>query len=115
MLRDLGFFRIFQIGLECSQYRIAVQLVRHAHVAVGDRDVSRFVRADRERYANQLCQLRVNAGGLGIKGEQIRSFEFIQPTLEVGLLGNGLVVIFLLGLADRGSIAVDGLGLGVTF
>ena len=48
MLRHLGLVRIFQVGLECREHCVAIQLIGHAHIAVRNRDISGFVRANRQ-------------------------------------------------------------------
>ena len=76
VLSDLGFARVFQQRLEGTQYRVAIQLLGYAHVGMGQWNVSRFARLDRERQAHQLRLLRVQAGGFGIKGNQFGVVEF---------------------------------------
>ncbi len=91
VLRDLGLVRIFQIGLERRQHRVAVELIGNAHIAVGDRDIGGFVGFDRQRYTDQFGALGVNAGGFGVKGEQLGVLELVEPAIEIGLFGDDLV------------------------
>ncbi|MCY1244041.1 hypothetical protein D9M72_570930 [compost metagenome] len=48
VLADLELVRVFQNRLERAQDRVAIQLLRHADVGMGQRDVGRFVSLNRE-------------------------------------------------------------------
>ena len=99
VLSDLGFARVFQQRLEGTQNGVAVQLLRHAHIGVGQRDVGRFAGFDRERQTHQLRLLRVQAGGFGVKGNQLGVIELFQPYVKPRLIEDGFVL--LLGLGRR--------------
>jgi hypothetical protein len=91
VLADLEFVRVFQDRLERAQHGVAVQLLGHADVGVGQRDVGRFVGLHGERQADQLRLLRVDAGGFGVEGEQLGVVQFLQPDVETRLIEDGFV------------------------
>ena len=91
MLADLELVRVFQNRLERAQHRVAIQLLRHADVGMGQRDVGRFVGLHRERQAHQLRLLRIDAGGFGVEGNQLGVVQFFQPGIEPRLIEDGFV------------------------
>ncbi|MNZ61040.1 hypothetical protein D3C78_791220 [compost metagenome] len=93
VLADLGPGRVFQQRLERGQHRVAIELLGHAHVAVGQRHVGRLMGADGEGQADQLGLLGVETGGLGVEGEQLGGLEFRQPGGELRGLQHGLVAL----------------------
>ncbi len=97
VLPDLDFARVLQHRLDRFEHRVAIQLLLHAHIGMGKRDVTGFVGLDRERQADDLRALGVSAVALHHEGEQLRGFKLLQPVVELGLLKDELV----LGLDDR--------------
>ncbi|MNQ55968.1 hypothetical protein D3C85_700780 [compost metagenome] len=100
VLADLGLARVFQDRLERRQHLVAIELRRHAHIGVGQRDVGGFARRDRERQAHQLRLLRVEAGGFAVEGDQFGLLQLRQPAIELDLLEDRQV-------ARRGRDRVD--------
>ena len=88
VLADLQLVRVLQQRLQRQQHRVAIQLFRHAHVGMGQRNVGRFVGRDGKRQAHQLRMLGVAAIGLGDESDQRCLGKFVQPGLEA-LLGRG--------------------------
>lgn len=72
VLADLELLRILQQRFQRAQHRVTLQLVGNAHVAVGQRHVGGLALLHREGYADHLRLLGVDAGGLGIEGDQAR-------------------------------------------
>ncbi|KAF1030450.1 MAG: hypothetical protein GAK37_01366 [Pseudomonas sp.] len=91
VLAHLELGRVFQQRLQGQQHGVAVQLVRHADVGMGQRDVGRFVGLNRERNPHQLRLLGVDAGGFGVEGEQFGVVELFQPHVESRLVEDGFV------------------------
>ncbi len=94
VLADFQFVRIFQQRLQCQQHGVAIQLLRHAHVGMGQRNVGRFAGRDGKRQAHQLCMLSIGAIGFGDEGDQRCLIELVQPGLEALLVEDGFVLRF---------------------
>ena len=111
VLPDLGLGRVFQQRLQGQQHGLAVQLGRRAFIIVGQGHIGCFMWLDGERQANQLRLLGVQAGGLGVEGEQRRLAQLLQPGIETGLVEDGFVLGFSLGgwRLDRCHV-ITGLG-----
>ena len=92
MLTDLGLGRVFEDRLQRLEHCIAIQLLRHAHVGVRQRDIGRFAGLDREGQADQLRLLRIDAGGLAVEGDQLGLLQLLQPGVELRLLQYQLVI-----------------------
>jgi len=91
VLADLGVLGTFQQRLEAGQHGGAVELVRHAGVAVRERDVDRLAGLDGEGDADDLRLHGVEAGGLGIEGDQLGLFEALEPVAQGPLVQNGAI------------------------
>ncbi|MCY1350547.1 hypothetical protein D9M69_367830 [compost metagenome] len=115
VLADLGPGRVFQQRLERLEHGVAVQLLGHAHVAVGQRHVGGLTGLHREGHSHNLRLLRVDAGGLGVEGEQRRGFQLLQPGIELRLFQYGFVAGLGLGgrRFGRGQLFAAGLGLAL--
>ncbi|MCY1512737.1 hypothetical protein D9M68_472090 [compost metagenome] len=92
MLGDLGLVRVLEDRPERGEHGVAVQLRRHAHVAVRQRNVGGLALLHGEGHADQLRLLGVDAVGLGVEGDQLGGAQLLQPDVEVRLLQHGLVV-----------------------
>ncbi len=92
VLTDLGLGRVLQNRLERAQHRIAVELSRHAHVGMRQRDIGRFAGLDGEGHADQLGLLGVEAGGSVSKAMQLGAAQLLQPGVELRLLQDALVI-----------------------
>ncbi len=94
VLADLGFVRVFQQRLERLEHGVAVQLLRHAHVRVGQRNVGGFVGLNGEGQADQLRTLGIGAVALGDEGKQRRGLQLLQPRIELALFKNDFISRF---------------------
>ena len=83
VLPDLGVARRFQPGLEPRQYLLESQLRRHAGIAVGHGQVGGLAVGDGEGQADEAGLHRIEAGGLGVEGDQLGGVELLQPGVEV--------------------------------
>ncbi len=92
VLADLGLGRILQQRLERAEHGIQLELLRHAHVGMAQRHVSRLARLDGKGHTDQLGALRIEAGGFGIEGKALGRLQTRQPALEIGLLQQSLVL-----------------------
>ena len=95
VLPHLFLLRIFQQRFELLQYLVAVELVRRTHVVVGQGHVSRFARFHRERHPDNFGVDVPQAGGLRVKGEQVRGLQAPDPIVQFVLLGDDAVLLFL--------------------
>ena len=94
VLPDLFVFRVFKQRLQLFQHRVAVQLLRRAHIIMAQWHVSGLSRLNSKRNADNFGIHVAEAGGFGVEGEQIGIFEFLQPLVQVRLLGNDLILLF---------------------
>ncbi|MCY1437285.1 hypothetical protein D9M71_534420 [compost metagenome] len=77
VLRHLDLGRVLQQRLERQQHAVAVELLGHAHVGMGQRHISAFMGLDRERHADQLRLLGIEPGGFGVESEQWRLAQLL--------------------------------------
>ncbi|MCY1284699.1 hypothetical protein D9M70_336140 [compost metagenome] len=112
VLAELGLGRVLEDRLERPQHGVAVELRRHAHIGVGDRHVGGLAGFDGEGHADHLGLLGVEAGGLGVEGDQFGAAQLVQPGVEARLVEDGLVavlrrrrrgVVEQVGIARRGG------------
>jgi hypothetical protein len=82
VLADLGVRRRFQPRLQQRQHFVTRQLRRHARIFVGERQVGRLTRRDRQRHADDARGEGVKAGGLGIERGQRTAADLLQPAVE---------------------------------
>ena len=94
VLPDLFVFRVFEQRLQLFQHRVTVQLLRRAHIIMAQWHVSGLSRLNGKRNADNFGIHVAEAGGFGVEGEQIGIFEFLQPLVQVRLLGNDLILLF---------------------
>lgn len=104
MLADLELLRILQQRFQRTKHRVTVQLLGNAHVAVGQRHVGGLALLHGEGHPHHLRLLGVDAGGLGIEGDQLGLLQLLQPGVESGLVEHHVVVD--LGLDRRFRLAV---------
>ena len=83
VLAELGVARRFQPGLQLRQCLVESQLLRHAGVAVGERQVGGLARRHGEGHPDQPRLHRVEAGGFGVEGGEGRGVELLQPGVEL--------------------------------
>ncbi len=93
VLADLGLVRVFEQRFERAQHGVAVELCRHAHVGMRQGHVGGLERRHREGHPDQLGDLRIDAGGLGVEGEQLGGLQLLQPGVEPRLVENGFVLL----------------------
>ena len=97
VLAQLGLGRIFQPRTHALQHLFARQLLRHAGIAVRQRDVSALACFHRQRDADHLRRHRFQRGGFGIDRSQLGRIHQGQPLVEL-LPGRHE---FVLALDDR--------------
>jgi hypothetical protein len=91
VLADLGCWFGFQPGLQARQRFVAGQLRRRAGVVMGERQVGRLARRDRQREADEASGEGIEAGRFGIERGQRTALDLLQPALEGGPVEDRLV------------------------
>ncbi len=83
VLADLAMVRAFQPRPQRREGRLERQLLRHAGVAVSERDVAGFERLHRQGNADQLRRHRVERCSFGIDAGQFGRADALQPRIEL--------------------------------
>ena len=92
VVTELGAARILENRLQRRQHARAVELLRRAGVDVAQRHVGSRAWHDAERHADDLGAHVLEAGGLGVEGEQLRLAQCAEPALEIFPATDGFVV-----------------------
>ena len=83
VLSDFAVARVFQPFLERGKNMIPGELVRRTGISVADGNVRSLTCLHRQRYANQFCRHRIEAGRFGIDGDQGGGRYFPDPGIEL--------------------------------
>ncbi len=94
VMADLRAVRVLEQRLELRERLLAVELVRCAGVIVGERQVGRVAGLDAERHADDLGLHVIEAGRLGVEGEERRLLKPCKPGGKL-LLGRDRLVMAL--------------------
>ena len=97
MLANLLGRVVLQPDFHAGEHGVARELRRciqphHIRPTMGDRDVARLPRSDRQRNADQLRQHRINRGRLGVDADEVGLIEQLHPRFKLRFGGDGLVL-----------------------
>ena len=92
VLTDLRFRRVLQPRFQHRQHGVEMQLVGRRGAAMAKRNVGGFVRRDGNRDADQLRLHRIEAGRLGVDGDELGRFDFRDPGAQRVFIEDGVVI-----------------------
>ena len=72
-------------GLSCARQLVEIELLGRAGIAMRQRQIGRLAGVDAERHADDARLAVIEAGGLGVEGDQLGRFESLQPASKLRL------------------------------
>ena len=84
----------FQQRLQRLEHRLPRQLIRRAGVVMPNRNIGCKTGLDAKRQADNLRLHVIEAGGFGIKRDQLGRFQLVDPRGELRFGADHLVVLF---------------------